>query len=59
MTETNSTLELQLSEKAKQLYNQGNYEAIVHLLKDHVNKAGLDPWIYALFGYSLFQFTAA
>ncbi len=57
MTETNLTADLALSQKAKEFYNQGNHEAVVHLLKDHVERAGLDPWIYALFGYSVFKLT--
>ena len=48
---------MELSQKAKGLYNEGKHEAVVHLLKDHVEKAGLDSWIYALFGFSLFKVT--
>lgn len=43
--------------QAKMLFNQGKHEAVVQLLQKHVEKQGLDPWAYALFGYSLFQLT--
>lgn len=57
MADSNLVSSLSLSDQAKTLYNQGKHEAVVHLLKDHVEKIGLDPWIYALFGYSLFVVT--
>ncbi len=43
--------------QAKTLFNQGQHEAVVKLLEKHFNRAGLDPWAYALFGYSLFKLT--
>ncbi len=59
MTEINMNRDLALVEEAKKLFNKGDHLAIVNLLKTRVEESGLDPWIYALFGFSLFKVSGA
>ncbi len=57
MTDIQLNQEQDFVTQARMLFNQGKHEAVVQLLHKHVEKQGLDPWAYALFGYSLFQLT--
>ncbi len=57
MDNTNLINDLELGQRAKELFNQKKYLEIIYLLQKHVSKGGLDPWAYALFGYALFIVT--